>query len=443
MDDSTLPAAVPPHDDIPAAQPVPADEIEYPTAIPVLPPGAEPPPVMPLPPFQDVQTSWAVVKYVVMGMIGIAAYVTLLAIPGETQVFASVGFVIIPFAGLALLTYTADRYEAGRLLTVLYWVFLVGLIGVVFLGMAFFQAVDPAILENPGARRPAGKNLFLPGGARGFALCVLATAVGGLIGLLSFTRPVRRFAARMTPMDPESFVHATALATVLAVTVVMFTPVSVFGEPPVSAMLRLPEAAQLSKRDSRVDQTYVFAWMLAGAVVAVGYPVARTFRGALHRLAFVRPTFGQIGIGFAAGFAFVALMAVVDLKMGDLWKQMGWPQTDLKEFEGLMKSAINPLGALVIGVTAGLGEELVFRGVLQPRLGILLANLLFTAMHAAQYNLDGLLSVFIVGLLLGLVRKLTNTTTSAVVHGLYDLILICLLFFDVHPDQWLRQHAGM
>jgi membrane protease YdiL (CAAX protease family) len=443
MDDPTPPAAVPSPDDIPAVRAVPAEAIEYPTAIPVLPPGAEPPPVMPAPLFQDVQTSARVFKYFAFCIFGIAVYVTLLLIPGETQVFASIGLEILPFAGLALLAYTADRYEAGRLLTVLYWIFLVGLIGAVFLVMAFNQAVDPAFLKDPRAGQAAGMNLFIPGGARGFGLCVLATAVGGLIGLLCFTRRVRRFAATVTPTDAESFVHATALATVLAVSIVMFAPVSVFGEAPMSAILRLPEAArQLSKQDLRVGQSYVFAWMLAGAVVAVGYPVVRTFRGAFDRLGFIRPSIGQIVFGLAAGVAFVALMGVVDLGIGELWKHMGWPATNEKEFEGLIKSAINPLGAVVIGVTAGLGEELIFRGVLQPRVGILLANLLFTAMHAVQYNLDGLLSVFIVGLLLGVVRKLTNTTTSAIAHGLYDLILLYLAFTDIHPDQWLRQHMG-
>src|SRR5438093_5566003 len=143
MDDPTPPAPVPPSEDIPAARAVPADDIDYPTAVPVLPPGAEPPPVMPAPPFQDVQTSLAVLKYVVLGIVGIAAYVTLLLIPGETQAFAGDGLEVIPFVGLALLAYTADRYEAGRLLTVLYWVFLVGLIGLAFLAMGFIQAMDP------------------------------------------------------------------------------------------------------------------------------------------------------------------------------------------------------------------------------------------------------------------------------------------------------------
>jgi len=397
---------------------------------------------MPAPPFQDVQTSRAVLKYIAFGILGIAGYVVLLLIPGETQSFAADGLEVIPFAGLALLAYTADRYEAGRLLTVLYWVFLVGLVGLVFILMGLVQSIDPNQFQSLRDGRKAGGSLFLPGAAGAFGLCVLGTALGGLIGLLGFVRPVRRFAARVTPMDQESFVHATALATVLAVTIISFAPVTVFGQPPFLAILKLG-MAELSERDLRLDQAYAFAWMLPAAVVAVGYPVARNLRGALCRLGFVLPTVGQVVFALVAAVVFVGLMSVINVKISDVWQLMGWPETSEKEFGQFMKSAINPLGAVIIGVTAGLGEELIFRGVLQPRMGILLANLLFTAMHAAQYNFDALTSVFIVGLLLGCVRKLTNTTTSAIIHGLYDFILILLAYRDISLEQWLRQHAGM
>ncbi len=91
-----------------------------------------------------------------------------------------------------------------------------------------------------------------------------------------------------------------------------------------------------------------------------------------------------------------------------------------------MAYSLTPLGAVVIGVTAGLGEEVAVRGVLQPRLGLVLSNLFFTALHALQYNFDGLLSVFLAGLVLGWVRRHTNTAVSAVVHGFYDFLLIML-----------------
>src|SRR5205085_10094169 len=123
------------------------------------------------------------------------------------------------------------------------------------------------------------------------------------------------------------------------------------------------------------------------------------------------------------------IMLGVDAGIGALWKAMGWTTTDESAIEKFLDFAINPIGAILIGVVAGLGEELFVRGVLQPRLGILLSNLFFTAMHALQYNWDALLSVFLAGLVLGVIRKKTNTSTSAIVHGGYDFTLLLLTWY--------------
>jgi membrane protease YdiL (CAAX protease family) len=115
---------------------------------------------------------------------------------------------------------------------------------------------------------------------------------------------------------------------------------------------------------------------------------------------------------------------VLDPGIASLWRMLGWPTTDLQAFERLMNNFKSPLGAVFIGVTAGVSEELLYRGLLQPRIGLVAANLIFTATHAFQYGFDGLLSVFIIGLVLGIVRSRTNTTTSALVHGTYDFVLV-------------------
>jgi membrane protease YdiL (CAAX protease family) len=90
----------------------------------------------------------------------------------------------------------------------------------------------------------------------------------------------------------------------------------------------------------------------------------------------------------------------------------------------MLKPLITPIGAVVIGVTAGLGEEAAVRGILQPRLGIVLSNLLFTGVHAFQYGFDALLVVFALGVVLGIIRRRTNTTVACITHGTYDFILV-------------------
>ena len=68
------------------------------------------------------------------------------------------------------------------------------------------------------------------------------------------------------------------------------------------------------------------------------------------------------------GLAVVLLLIVVILPqcIEWLWDSMDWQQTDMEAFEALMAPYLSPLGAIILGVAAGLGEDLVVRGVLSP-----------------------------------------------------------------------------
>jgi membrane protease YdiL (CAAX protease family) len=76
--------------------------------------------------------------------------------------------------------------------------------------------------------------------------------------------------------------------------------------------------------------------------------------------------------------------------------------------------------SLLLGLCAGLGEEIALRGALQPRLGIVLSAVLFASAHV-QYSWFGMATIGLLGLALGGIRARTNTTTVIVVHALYDV----------------------
>jgi membrane protease YdiL (CAAX protease family) len=82
-------------------------------------------------------------------------------------------------------------------------------------------------------------------------------------------------------------------------------------------------------------------------------------------------------------------------------------------------------------VAAGFGEEVSIRGLLQPRFGILLPALLFASLHAFQYSWDGLISVFLAGIVFAYIRQYTNTTTSAITHTIYDLVLFSMMLVGI------------
>ncbi|GMI20111.1 hypothetical protein TeGR_g6686 [Tetraparma gracilis] len=85
--------------------------------------------------------------------------------------------------------------------------------------------------------------------------------------------------------------------------------------------------------------------------------------------------------------------------------------------------------SLSLGLVAGLGEELLFRHVLQQAiplpapLPLLLASLLFAAGHAITPTY-ALLS-FLASLFFGSVYASSGLAVAATAHGAYDAVAVC------------------
>ena len=88
---------------------------------------------------------------------------------------------------------------------------------------------------------------------------------------------------------------------------------------------------------------------------------------------------------------------------------------------GLMAGDLSRAETVMLGVSAGFGEELAMRGALQPRLGLALTALLFAALHV-QYSWTGMGTIVLFGLALGLVRMRSSATTAIAIHAIYDMI---------------------
>jgi membrane protease YdiL (CAAX protease family) len=84
----------------------------------------------------------------------------------------------------------------------------------------------------------------------------------------------------------------------------------------------------------------------------------------------------------------------------------------------------------VLGASAGIGEEAIFRGALQPRYGIIIPSLLFMMLHGPQYGFNlALVGLFGVSIILGLVRKHVNTTAAMITHALFNAVQVLALSF--------------
>ncbi len=378
-------------------------------------------------PGQQVKTrGWLVgAVFVLLVVLGGAG----LALGGEIGQVMLAGAESLPLMVLAMLAYLGATRSWGKVMAVLWLLALVMVVGLSTLILA---------LEALSAETAAGG--WADGGIEKAATILLGLAVSPLLGAACFLAPVRRGLSRLLPIDPGSFVHAVALATVVTLTLIGFVPLLALSTPPLLSTVAdvAADGGELAGGRGNWgmlrDDLYALVWMLPAAVFAVGFGIRRTLRESLLRLGLVRPTLRQVVAGLGIGVGLMIAMHGLGLGTDWLWGNMGWVPTDEESFDKLIAYTMSPTGALVTGVTAGLGEELAVRGVLQPRLGILLSNLFFTGLHAMQYNWDALLIVFLLGLVMGLVRRRSNTTTSAIVHGSYDFSVIMV---DVLKIPWL------
>ena len=252
--------------------------------------------------------------------------------------------------------------------------------------------------------------------------CVVAVAAS----LACLAVPVRRFVSRFIPIDPDDFVHAYALALAVAVTGLSFLNLAPTGTPFIYPLLEASEFP-LEANDaliSNITMASVTLWSLPTAFLAVGLGHTRNLGQALSRLG-IRQVSGRAW-SVSAGFvlALVGAGIGVGLAIEELWTRFGWPTTDADLFAELANLPVHPLGMLLLAISAGVSEELLVRGVLQTRLGLVLSNLLFTAAHAFQYATDALVMVLILGFAFGFLRQRYGLLPAIVVHALYNFLLL-------------------
>ena len=78
-----------------------------------------------------------------------------------------------------------------------------------------------------------------------------------------------------------------------------------------------------------------------------------------------------------------------------------------------------------VATLAGVGEEALFRGALQPRIGLVVSNLLFGLAHAVTPTYAIL--VFLLGLYLGWLAESAGLCAAMLAHGLYDFVAFLLI----------------
>ncbi len=282
--------------------------------------------------------------------------------------------------------------------------------GLIWMLLAMIAAVCILLallsLAFPTPRASGGST----GGVFAYTLALLTT---GAAAALLIAEPTRARLARVLPVDPRSAVHATAL--VLSVVLV---GTQLASQLSVDVLSQQASAAPALSPLDVLAQELPF---LLAAALGVGLFVRRTPRATLDRLGFVRPTAWQLVFGLGAAFVFFAFGNGMDA-LGHVVSPATAQKVQAAN-EHLFGRLGNPAGIATIALSAGICEEALFRGALQPRLGILWTAIVFTTVHT-QYGLSlDAAAVLVLAIGLGLLRRLTNTTTSTACHVVYNTLV--------------------
>jgi membrane protease YdiL (CAAX protease family) len=240
----------------------------------------------------------------------------------------------------------------------------------------------------------------------------IALVAAGVISLLTLGQWFRLALARVLPIDPTNPLHATAVVLTVAL-----VGIEVGSQLSTDIIAEVAASPPLQPVDLILAE---FPFLLAG-LLGVGFLIRRSFGETRQRLGFVRPTWWQAGIALAAAGVFAAFGSGVDLAAQhltpDLARKLGSANNHLY---GQLNT---PVGILTIALAAGIGEETLFRGALQPRMGLVWTALVFAAVHT-QYGLSlDTLAVFILAIGLGVLRRYSNTTSTLICHVTYNSLV--------------------
>ncbi|MBN1287578.1 MAG: CPBP family intramembrane metalloprotease [Anaerolineae bacterium] len=233
---------------------------------------------------------------------------------------------------------------------------------------------------------------------------------------------VRRWIAQtqlLTPaFDPDSTMHMVAL--VLCVYLV--------GQSALSfALVRdLGELAEDLSATPVVEAALLQAALFYFVAAAgVGLFLRRDWRAALKRLGLVWPAWWQVllAIGAAAGLLVLEFIVIA------VWMALAGEAAFLEQTQaaGVLTDSIDNMAvAFLMAFTSSTGEEIAFRGALQPVLGVGLTAIMFAAGHIQYAISPATLLVLVLGVVLGVIRVRTNTTTAILTHFFYNFALMSL-----------------
>jgi len=249
-----------------------------------------------------------------------------------------------------------------------------------------------------------------------WGLTAAILAITGFLSFLPLWPGLRKKLARLLNIDAESAVHTTGL--VFAVYLVGLT----LAQFPLLGGLTGLEALEVSMGSADLWMQ-ALAMLLLG-LIAVGLGLRRDGKQTAERL----------GLRWPSWQAWPTIVGLLVLLEGlDYAVSLGWNRLDPAGYElvgrisqKLFSDFFSLGGALALGLAAGLSEETLFRGALQPRFGVPLTSLLFAVSHIQYGFSPALLVILVISVVLGWLRKRWGLVACIVLHALYNIANVLL-----------------
>jgi membrane protease YdiL (CAAX protease family) len=254
-------------------------------------------------------------------------------------------------------------------------------------------------------------------------LILILTAIWGFLVTIP---DVRQLIARLLPIKPGSPVHTLALLMA--------------GYLVGQSALTLSQGGLGGLAESAVPASialFVLSEILFAIVglFGVGFLVRRHGPQLAARLGLKKPQ----PIHLLAGIGWIGLLVILQTIAGAAWAFLNPEQAQLLEDLNrlLLAEVDNVWEWLILALAAGIGEEILFRGALQPVFGLGFTAVLFALVHVQYGYTPIMLFIVLLALILGLVRRYYNTTIAIFVHVGYDFTLGLLALLATYLEQYI------
>jgi len=240
---------------------------------------------------------------------------------------------------------------------------------------------------------------------------------------------------KLVRYDPASTVHTTAI--VMAILLVISTIGNFVLAGGIEGLAE-DYAQSVNLVETLLSNFLLYAFF---ALLGVGLFLRRDLIGTLRRLRIYPVLFSHIGLGaivgillYALQFGLIAFWA--SYAPESLTQQSSAAQQLFNLFSGSL------LLGLLLAVTTGIGEELFFRGALQPIFGIFWTSVFFVLMHSQYILTFASLVIFLVSIGFGLLARRFSTVAAMVAHIVYNFIPFLIVWFagqmGVSLDAFIR-----